>query len=321
MGKQKLETDSTIIFGPVPSRRLGRSLGINNIPPKKCTYSCAYCQLGRTKKKQIKRRAFYKPEDILHLVQEKVEEIRKAGEKIDYLTFVPDGEPTLDTNLEQEINLLKQLDIPIAVITNSSLIWQKGIKNALMLADCVSLKFDTVEKTVWHQINNPDRKLKLTSILEGALEFSRSFQGKLITETMMLKHINDADQSIIQLADFLSNIHPSVAYLSIPTRPPAEDWAQPPDEDIINRAYQILRDKVKCVEYLIDYEGDNFASTGNSIEENILSITAVHPMRDDALKTFLKKSDTDWEVVRQMLKTKQLIETEYLGHRFYLRKL
>ncbi len=237
------------------------------------------------------------------------------------MTFVPDGEPTLDINLEREINLLKQLNIPIAVITNSSLIWQKGVKNALMLANCVSLKFDTIEEAVWHRINRPHRRLKLTLILEGALEFAHSFQGKLITETMMLKHVNDTDQNFVQLADFLAHLQPAVTYLSVPTRPPAEEWAQLPDGNTINKAYQILRDKVECLEYLIDYEGDNFASTGNSVEEDILSITAVHPMRDDALETFLKKSGADWETIRQMLVNKQLIETEYLGHRFYLRKL
>ena len=96
-----------IAFGPVPSRRLGRSLGMNNIPPKVCTYSCVYCQLGRTKRKQIERRAFYHPEEILNDVRDKVKRAREVGESIDYLTFVPDGEPTLDANLGREIELLK----------------------------------------------------------------------------------------------------------------------------------------------------------------------------------------------------------------------
>jgi len=95
-----------IAFGPVPSRRLGRSLGINNIPPKNCTYSCVYCQLGRTKEMQVKRRAFYEPKEILRAVQEKVGKARESGESIDYLTFVADGEPTLDVNLGREIEFL-----------------------------------------------------------------------------------------------------------------------------------------------------------------------------------------------------------------------
>ncbi|MCK4471545.1 MAG: radical SAM protein, partial [Anaerolineae bacterium] len=116
-----------IAFGPVPSRRLGRSLGINNIPPKICTYSCVYCQLGRTIKMQIKRHAFYEPEKVLQDVHDKVEKVRETGERIDYLTFVPDGEPTLDVNLGREIELLRPLGIKIAVISNGSLIGREDV--------------------------------------------------------------------------------------------------------------------------------------------------------------------------------------------------
>ena len=101
------------VFGPVPSRRLGRSLGINNIPPKICSYSCVYCQLGRTLRMEIKRRAFYEPEELIRAVRERVEEFREGGERIDYLTFVPDGEPTLDSNLGEEIAALKDLGIGV----------------------------------------------------------------------------------------------------------------------------------------------------------------------------------------------------------------
>jgi len=111
-----------IAFGPVPSRRLGRSLGINNIPPKICTYSCIYCQLGRTIKMQVEREGFYEPEQILDSVRDKVERARESEESIDYLTFVPDGEPTLDVNLGCEIELLEPLGLKTAVITNGSLI-------------------------------------------------------------------------------------------------------------------------------------------------------------------------------------------------------
>jgi wyosine [tRNA(Phe)-imidazoG37] synthetase (radical SAM superfamily) len=105
-------------FGPVPSRRLGRSLGINNIPPKACTYSCVYCQVGRTSEMQVERRSFYDPEEVVQDVWDRVQRSTEAGETIDYLTFVPDGEPTLDVHLGREIELLKPLGIPIAVITN-----------------------------------------------------------------------------------------------------------------------------------------------------------------------------------------------------------
>ncbi len=314
-----MEENKTIIFGPVPSRRLGRSLGINNIPPKICTYSCIYCQLGPTLKMQLERQEFYNPKEILDAVKNKIEETKKSKETIDYLSFVPDGEPTLDINLGHEINLLKPLGIPIAVITNSSLIWQEEVRKDLMGADWVSLKIDAVEDAVWHRIDRPHRKLNLSSILDGALEFTNSFKGKLVTETMLVKNTNDNEEHIEQVANFLARLKPSIAYLSIPTRPPAEEWVLPPDEIVINRAYQIINEKVEHVEYLIDYEGDAFAFTGN-VEEDLLSITSVHPMRQDAVDIFLKRSGADWAVVYHLIEQKKLIETEHRGHKFYIRR-
>ena len=307
-------------FGPVPSRRLGRSLGINNIPPKVCTYSCVYCQLGRTIKMQVERRAFYQPEEILRDVEEKVRNAREVGESIDYLTFVPDGEPTLDVGLGQEIELLKPLGINIAVITNASLIWSEDVQKDLRRADWVSLKVDSVSEDVWHRINRPHRALQLASILEGMLEFAKAYEGELATETMLVEGVNDGDEHVKEVADFLAELRPARAYLSIPTRPPAEKWAQPPNEKVVNRAYQILGDKVDHVEYLIGYEGNAFAFTGNA-EEDLLSITAVHPMREEAVKEFLARARADWSIVRKLLEQGQLVETEYEGNKFYMRRL
>jgi len=124
-----------IVFGPIPSRRLGQSLGINNIPAKTCSYSCVYCQIGRTNKMQMSRSNFYDPKDIFLETQSKINDLNTKGEKVDYITFVADGEPTLDINLGTEIELLRQFGIKIAVITNASLIWMDDVKRDLMKAD------------------------------------------------------------------------------------------------------------------------------------------------------------------------------------------
>ena len=134
-----------IVFGPVPSRRLGQSLGVNNIPPKTCSYSCVYCQIGRTNRMQIERCEFYKPEDIFRQTGKKIKELKVKGEHLDYITYVADGEPTLDRNLGTEINLLKQFGVKIAVITNTSLLWIDEVKKDLMEADWVSLKIDATD--------------------------------------------------------------------------------------------------------------------------------------------------------------------------------
>ena len=309
-----------IAFGPVPSRRLGRSLGINNIPPKVCTYACVYCQLGRTIKMQVERRAFYEPEEILQAVRDKVEKTRETGEAIDYLTFVSDGEPTLDVNLGREIELLSPLGIKIAVITNGSLIWCKDVREDLMKADWVSLKVDSTREAVWRRIARPHGTLRLASILDGMLEFARAYGGELVTETMLVEGVNGSDDQVSEVADFLDLLRPARAYLSIPTRPPAEEWVRPPGEEAINRAYQILSERVDQVEYLIGYEGNAFAFTGN-VEEDLLSITAVHPMREEAVSEFLARARADWPVVHGLIAQGQLIEMEYEGRKFYMRKL
>jgi wyosine [tRNA(Phe)-imidazoG37] synthetase (radical SAM superfamily) len=307
-------------FGPVPSRRLGRSLGINNIPPKVCTYSCIYCQLGRTIKMQVERSAFYQPEDVSMAVREKIARAGEAGESIDYLTFVPDGEPTLDLHLGREIERLRPLGLPIAVISNASLIWREDVREDLMGADWVSLKVDAVEERTWQRINRPHGSLDLSSILEGAVAFARDYRGELATETMLVAGVNDGEEDLGAIARFLAHLQPDRAYLSIPTRPPAESWALAPDEQAVNRAYHILREKLEQVEYLIGYEGNAFAFTGD-VEQDLLSITSVHPMREDAVSEFLSRAGNGWAAVQQLVAGGQLIETEYDGHTFYLRRL
>jgi wyosine [tRNA(Phe)-imidazoG37] synthetase (radical SAM superfamily) len=309
-----------IAFGPVPSRRLGRSLGINNIPPKNCTYSCVYCQLGRTIKMQVDRQAFYDPEQVANSVREKVEGARASGESVDYLTFVPDGEPTLDANLGHEIELLRPLGIPIAVISNASLVGREEVRAELALADWVSIKTDAVSEEIWRRTNRPHGRLKLASIQDGMLAFARDYEGQLMTETMLVRDINDSEEALRAVADFLTHLQPDRAYLAIPTRPPAEPWAQPPSEGVINRAYQVLSEKIDRVEYLIGYEGNAFAFTGD-VEDDLLSITAVHPMREDAVEAFLTRAGADESVVQQLVDRGRLIETEYGGRTFYMRKL
>lgn len=309
-----------IAFGPVPSRRLGHSLGINNIPPKICTYSCVYCQVGRTINMQVKRKSFYKPEEVIHEVVKKIREAKNIGEPVDYLTFVPDGEPTLDVNLGNEIELLKTLGIKIAVITNSSLIWKEEVRNELGGADWISLKIDAVTENIWRKINRPHGSLKLDEILQGISEFANAFKGVLTTETMITQDVNDNLEEMDKVSDFIAKIKPNKSYIAIPTRPPAEKYIEPPTEQVINMAYQIFMEKSIPTEYLIGYEGNTFAFTGN-VENDLLSITSVHPMREDGVKELLYKAEANWNIIEKLIHEGKLTEVEYKNEKFYVRKL
>ncbi len=309
----------TIVFGPVPSRRLGRSLGINNIPPKSCSYSCLYCQVGVTKSPLIEPRDFYSPEEIYREVSDHVQRTQGMGESIDYLTFVPDGEPTLDINLGKAIELLRPLGIPIAVISNASLLWHQEVRTAIGKADWVSVKVDSTDEGIWKQINRPHEALRLHDILDGIRQFAKQFKGQLVSETMLIEGINDSQDSVMGVADFLHEVGVSKAYLSIPTRPTAEVDIRSPGELSVNRAYQILDSRLPQVEYIIGYEGDAFTFTGD-VRQDLLGITAVHPMRKSAVSELLVRAKSDWSLVEELIAEGCLKEVDYLGKRYYVRR-
>lgn len=308
------------VFGPVPSRRLGSSLGINNIPAKICSYNCVYCQLGRTLGKEIERAPFYKPQEIAQEAKAKVEKISEVGDKIDYLTFVADGEPTLDLNLGREIEMLHPLGLKIAVITNGSLIFHKDVREDLTKADWVSLKVDCTREQMWRRVNRPEPTLQLPTILEGMLEFALSFKGELTTETMLVRGLNDESDHLQELAIFLKQLQPVKGYLSVPTRPPAEKWVEPPSETVLNQAYQILSEQLDIVECLTSHETTDFSLSGDPAED-ILSITAVHPMRHGALEKVLQQRGSDFSIVDRLLEKGELLKLDYRGETFYMRKL
>ncbi len=309
-----------ITFGPVPSRRLGRSLGINNIPPKVCSYSCIYCQVGRTDRKQISRQTFYDPATILAEVQQKIEKTGTVGEAIDFLSFVPDGEPTLDANLGRTIDLLKPLGVRIAVISNGSLIRQKDVRNDLAGADWVSLKIDTVSNDTWKRLNRPHRDLDLSEILQAILQFRAEFAGELVSETMLVHGVNDRSRDIEDVAEYLARLQPAKAYLSVPTRPPARRGVHPPTETVLNMAYQIIGKHVEKVQCLFGYEGNDFSFTGN-VEDDLLNIVAVHPMQEEAVEVFLKKAGADWALIDTLIGQGRLLAVVHEGKKYYLRKI
>lgn len=310
----------SIIFGPIPSRRLGRSLGINNIPPKVCSYACIYCQIGNTNSLSISRKAFYNPVEIANEITERINTLKNNNEKIDYISFVPDGEPTLDINLGKEINLLKQLGIKIAVITNSSLLWDKKVREDLLNADWVSVKVDTVEERTWQKIDRPYGKLNLNTILEGIKSFASEYKGILVTETMLVKDINDDFNSLQKTADFIKEINPKTAYILVPTRPPAEEYVKVPSEENLNMAYQIYSDLLDKVELLISGEGSDF-SYFSDVEKEIVSILSVHPMRKEAVDKFLNKANANWQVIQNLIDNKVLKEINYSGSLFLVKNI
>ena len=306
-----------IVFGPIPSRRLGRSLGINNIPTKHCNYSCIYCQIGLTNRMISRRREFYSPDIIFKEVQNKIEKLQTAGEKIDYITFVPDGEPTLDINLGIEIKRLKRFGYKVAVVTNSSLIYDQKVRNDIESADLVSLKIDAGYSNTWKKINRPHGSLELQYIFEGMLEFASGFKGELITETMLVKGINDSLESIYKTAEIIRMLNPAKAYILVPTRPPAESNIRPSNEYNLNSAFRVFNNFSINTEKLVHYEGTDFSYSSNA-EKELLSILAVHPMKKDAVENFLVKAGNNWKLIEDLIHSKKIKEVFYNEDIFFV---
>jgi wyosine [tRNA(Phe)-imidazoG37] synthetase (radical SAM superfamily) len=309
-----------VTFGPVPSRRFGHSLGINNIPPKVCTYSCVYCQLGRSAEVRDRRTPFHRTDALVSEVRRRVLAARRASEAVDVLAFVPDGEPTLDLALGRSIDHLRELGIPIVVITNGSLLFHPEVREALAEADHVSVKVDTVREDTWRRINRPHGRLKLDGVLAGMRAFASGFEGTLTTETMLVEGVNEGEDELRDTAAFVADLDAATAYLTVPTRPPAEAWAVPPREAVVTRAYEVFRAFRSRVELLIGYEGDAFASTGDAIED-LLAITAVHPMREGAVRRLTTRAGVPWDAVTGLVDAGRLVQVRYGAHRYYVRAL
>ena len=194
------------------------------------------------------------------------------------------------------------------------------MKAELAKADWVSFKIDSKSEKIWRRINRPHRTLKPEAIWAGMLEFADSYSGTLVTETMLVKGINDNVESFTKIAKFLNHMQPVKAYVAVPIRPPAEKWVRPPDGNVINEAFQILNEKPFQVEYLIGYEGNAFAYSGD-VEQDILNITAVHPMRKEALNALLSRANAKWTLIDRLLARGDLKVTEYDNHQFFLRRI
>lgn len=307
-----------ITFGPVPSRRLGKSLGINNImSPKRCTYGCVYCQVGKTINKTQRRDSYYSPGLIYEKVIKHLSSLSNDGYP-DYLTFVSNGEPTLDKNLGKSIKLLKTIGIPIAVISNASLLFMDSVREDLMLADWVSLKVDAGDVITWYMINRPAAGLDFETIIVNIKLFRKMYRGRLCTESMIVKGITDLNENISDLAETIKEINPWKAYLTIPTRPPAEKFVKLPEPEKLNHVWQIFsRMRIKT-EFLIGFEGTDTGYTGN-IYEDILNITAVHPLREDALLKLLSNDNAGYSVVESLIRQHLIKSIIYEGKRFFMR--
>jgi wyosine [tRNA(Phe)-imidazoG37] synthetase (radical SAM superfamily) len=240
-------------------------------------------------------------------------------DKPDFLTFVANGEPTLDKHLGREITLLQPLGIPVAVITNASLLSDHEVRKDLSLADWVSVKVDTGNAGIRNALNRPLHGLDFLAYVEGLLQFTSGFTGHLVTETMLVNGVNDAKDQLMETVQLVLQLNPSRAYISVPTRPPAVRTVKSPPEESLLQAYRIFSDAGLQTELITGFEGIAVCHTGN-VRNDLLHILAVHPLREDAVRELLRKNNSDWSVVEDLIRENLIRRVNYQDYAYYLRK-
>ena len=273
------------VFGPVPSRRLGQSLGIDPVPFKTCNWNCVYCQLGRTSPFTLERREYVPRTEILEQVQEVLD--RHNPGEIDWITFVGSGETCLHSELGWLINAVKQeTEIPVAVITNGSLLHLPEVRRELQAADAVLPSLDTASERLYRKINRPHASLGLDVLIGGLKTFRAEYLGQLWVEVMLIKGLNDGEDELRDLSAVLEDIGADEIHLLLPTRPPAEPWVEPPDAESIQRALFVLGKRAR----LIDETTGMFDLSGErNLLDALLSILTRHPMSESDLLATLSK--------------------------------
>ncbi len=269
---------------------------------------------------QVKRQAFYQPEEILHEAEFKLKQLNDVNKEADYFSFVPDGEPTLDINLGKIIRLLKPYGVKIAVITNASILWMDDVKEDLIDADWVSVSIDAVDEKTWHIIDRPHGSLRHQDILNGIIEFSKVFKGSLVTETMFVQDMNDSDEQIGKIAKQIALIDPQKSYFLVPTRPPAESSIKRSAVGRLKKAVAITRGisgtDVECITGDEEEEGFFFS---DDIAEDILSIASVHPIREEIIRKLIDRRNAHFEIVTELLDRGDLVKYNFEGKSFYRR--
>jgi len=217
---------SKCIFGPVPSRRLGRSLGIDLIPYKTCTFDCIYCDLGRTTHKTISKQPYVSPEEIRRELDLALSGLAKRP---DYITLSGSGEPTLNQNIGEIIRSIKDLTsiIPLAVLTNGSLLFQEEVRNSLLDADVVLPSLDAVTPFLFEHINRPHPSFKIEEIISGLIRFRNRYRGQIWLEIVFCRGVNDGNEEVDRFKKVIEKIQPDRVQLNTPFRPPTEDFAFP----------------------------------------------------------------------------------------------
>jgi wyosine [tRNA(Phe)-imidazoG37] synthetase (radical SAM superfamily) len=303
------------VFGPVPSRRLGRSLGVNVVPLKYCNFNCVYCQLGRTRHLINDLRMFYDPEEIIREMK-----VATRTRDYDYLTFIGDGEPTLYAGLGKLIRWAREnQEKPLAILTNGAKLIDETVRNWLSELDVAKVSTDACDERTFRVINRPHRNVKFEAFIDGIEKFREVFHGQIWSEVMLVHGINDTENCADGIGKVLSMYKPDRVYLMVPTRPPAEPWVKPPVSEILIKFASIIskyinKDRVFIINYI---ERGEFYVDKHDPLNSLLNILKVQPMTIDQILNIIKSNNLEPYIIDEVRKFTKEVEFNNIKYLVY----
>lgn len=306
------------LYGPVPSRRLGLSLGVDIIPSKYCSYSCIYCQLKRTDHLTVERRSFFPIQSVLEEISNRISE---TDIKPDRITFSGSGEPTLNADIGKIICGIKAMtDIPVTVITNGSLLWMPEVRDDIKNADLVVPSMDSVIDESFKKVNRPHPSLTAEKIMKGIIKFREEFKGRLWLEILLVRGINDSDEDISSLTSFTTRLKPDRIQLNTVVRPPAEEFAQPVSKEELERISVLFTPRA---EVIADFSSTTPHKHNEPLKKNLITdMLNRRPCRLKDIADSLSFDETDIINVLSEMENEGLVESknEKTGIYFYLKR-
>jgi wyosine [tRNA(Phe)-imidazoG37] synthetase (radical SAM superfamily) len=300
------------LYGPVPSRRLGRSLGIDLVPHKICTYDCIYCQIGKTTEKTLTRKEYIPVKEIL----EEVERFLKEGTaSIDHLSLSGSGEPTLHSKISSVIEGIKTItSIPVAVLTNGSLLYKKEVRRDVLRADVVLPSLDAVSSKVFMKINRPRPGFSVGKVIEGLVEFRKVYKGQIWLEILFCKGVNDSKDELLRMKKALDRIQPDRIHLNTVVRPPSEKWAAPLNREEMEEIKTFFGERASIIS---EFDRHPPALSDMDMQEEILKILKRRPLSLEDLSKGMGIRENEIEKCIQPLVSEGKIRARSFGDSIY----
>jgi len=299
------------VYGPVPSRRLGFSLGVDIVPYKTCTINCIYCQIGKTTLKTLKRRSYAQKADILKEVQE----VLGRKQKIDYITFSGSGEPTLNADIGGLIREVKSLtSLPVAVLTNGTLLFMEDVQKDLLNADVVIPSLDAASPQAFRRVNRPHHLLNIETIIDGLKKFRKLYKGGMWLEIMLVKDYNDSAEELSLIRDAVSKIQSDRVHLNTVVRPPTELFAKPLSREEMAAVKKNLDEDCEIV---AEFHGQSTGEADN-VENAIVEMAKRRPITIVDIAYVLGISETNaGQMIRGLREKSRIEEKQHHGEKYY----